>query len=274
MKLKELVSRLEKDFIKPHYSDVWKNFTGDVKINLTNNFLDRKMGLMFEFSSDVSKVYTSTFPSKEALSKIDGEDVFWFSHHAANWDINKENVFEYLDKDSLDLMKKRRISLYVLHVPLDEDHEYGTSVCLGKELGLTQISAFFDYHGALAATLNESCNVYEFASKCEELVGHDIGFYNYGDVEGKVTVVGGGGFDKEVLDEMLKLGSNTLVTGITVLSERNNSLHEFCMDNKINVLGLTHYSSEKFACIKMVDYFKNVGLDAKFVSETPVMEDL
>ncbi|MFT4261629.1 MAG: Nif3-like dinuclear metal center hexameric protein [Candidatus Woesearchaeota archaeon] len=274
MELKKLVDILENDFIKPNYTDVWDYFTQEVEENLTDNFKKRKMGLMFEFSDKVDKVYTSTFPSKEALSKIEGENIFWFSHHAANWDIRKENVFEYLDKDSLDLMKKRKISLYVLHVPLDDDHKYGTSVCLGEELGLKKSGAFFNYGGALAATLNDEHKVYELANKCEELVGHDIGFYKYGDGKGKVSVVGGGGFNKRVFDEMLELGSNTLITGITVLNKHNNDLHEFCMNNKINVIGLTHYSSEKFACIKMVDYFKDLGLNAEFISETPVLEDV
>ena len=42
----------------------------------------------------------------------------------------------------------------------------------------------------------------------------------------------------------------------------------------INVLGGTHYSTEKFACISMVDYFKKIGLSSNFIEDKPVMKDM
>jgi len=50
--------------------------------------------------------------------------------------------------------------------------------------------------------------------------------------------------------------------------------HEFAEKHKVNLLGGTHYSTEKFACIAMIDYFKKIGLSAEFIKDEPVMEDM
>lgn len=35
-----------------------------------------------------------------------------------------------------------------------------------------------------------------------------------------------------------------------------------------------HYSSGKFACISVVDYFSDLGLRYEFIKDIPVMEDI
>ena len=57
--------------------------------------------------------------------------------------------------------------------------------------------------------------------------------------------------NSEILEEISELGINTFVTGITVLSPRTQEAHGFAKENRINVLGGTHYSTEKFACMEM-----------------------
>jgi hypothetical protein len=44
--------------------------------------------------------------------------------------------------------------------------------------------------------------------------------------------------------------------------------------NKLNLLGGTHYSTEKFACMEMVNYFKQKGIDCEFIEDEPMFEDL
>jgi hypothetical protein len=43
---------------------------------------------------------------------------------------------------------------------------------------------------------------------------------------------------------------------------------------RVNVMGATHYSTEKYACVAMVDYFHKLGLDAEFVAGPPCRADL
>ena len=50
--------------------------------------------------------------------------------------------------------------------------------------------------------------------------------------------------------------------------------HRIARESKINVVGATHYSTEKFACIAMKDYFSKLGVEAEFIEGVPCMEDL
>ncbi|WP_236878358.1 hypothetical protein [Clostridioides difficile] len=50
--------------------------------------------------------------------------------------------------------------------------------------------------------------------------------------------------------------------------------HQIAKDNLINVIGATHYSTEKFACMSMVNYFKNLGLESEFLQGKYYLEDL
>ena len=68
-----------------------------------------------------------------------------------------------------------------------------------------------------------------------------------------------------MLGEIVKAGVNTYVTGITAKWTSSEEGHEFAKEHRINILGGTHYSTEKFACISMVDYFAEMGLPCEFV---------
>ena len=50
--------------------------------------------------------------------------------------------------------------------------------------------------------------------------------------------------------------------------------HRIAENSKINVIGATHYSTEKFACISMVDYFKTLGLESEFLHGEYYLQDL
>ena len=100
--------------------------------------------------------------------------------------------------------------------------------------------------------------------------------YNYGENEIKdetVAVVAGGGLD-ETIEEIAQNKVTVLITGITAKNEHSKKSHDFAKNHRINILGGTHYSTEKFACISMVDYFKIVGLSSEFIEDKPVLEDM
>ena len=55
---------------------------------------------------------------------------------------------------------------------------------------------------------------------------------------------------------------------------RSAATHELEKNSRINVIGGTHYSSEKFACIEMCKYFNKLGLEAEFIEDEPCFEDM
>jgi putative NIF3 family GTP cyclohydrolase 1 type 2 len=67
---------------------------------------------------------------------------------------------------------------------------------------------------------------------------------------------------------------NTLISGLSVKNVYSQAAHELEQVHGINLLGGTHYSSEKFACMAMCEYFRKLGLPAEFVPDTPCLQDL
>ncbi|MDP1729106.1 MAG: Nif3-like dinuclear metal center hexameric protein [archaeon] len=283
MKAIQLYNLLEKDFITPKMSDEWAEYMTSVADFLSENFKKRSMGLVCDFTEEINRVYTSVFPSKNVLKKILSDktsDAMLFVHHPSIWDIRKApNVFQQMDKKLLQKLKERRISIYNLHVPLDNYGKYSTSTTLAKALGIKPEKAFAPYFGSLAGVFckTNADSVKELKTKFEGAVGHKVILYGYGDNKiknGIVAVIAGGGNDLEMLEEIAKAGVNTFVTGITAKNDHSKKAHEFAENHRINILGGTHYSTERFACLAMVDYFRKVGLTAEFIEDNPVMEDM
>jgi len=279
----KLYARLERDFINPELSDDWAKYMGKIEEFISPNFKKRSMGLVCDFAGSVNKVFTAVFPSNPVMQKILDSgirDAMLFVHHPAIWDIRKApNVFTQMDKELLSQFKERKISIYNLHVPLDNYGDYSTSVTVAKAIGVEPKKSFVPYFGALAGVIGKAnvTTVKELQKKFEEAVGHKIGVYAYGDSKIKnqnVAVIAGGGNDIEMLRDIEAAGVNTFVTGISAKNTHSSAAHEFAQKNKINVLGGTHYSTERFACIAMVDYFKKLGLPSEFISDEPVLEDM
>ena len=69
---------------------------------------------------------------------------------------------------------------------------------------------------------------------------------------------------------------NTLVMGVTFHNNYESSVraHEIAKENGINLIGGTHYSTEKFACIKILEYFKKQKLPVEFLEDEPDTGDL
>ena len=73
---------------------------------------------------------------------------------------------------------------------------------------------------------------------------------------------------------MVKNNIKTLITGVTLKNNYSIAIHDLEEKNQINIIGGTHYSSEKFACIAMCKYFSKVCLPAEFIEDDPCYEDM
>ncbi len=281
MKAKEIYEKLEKDFIKPGLSDEWQGIEEGYGEFLSENFKQRAMGIVCDNADKITKVYTAVFPEDNVMQRIleeKRENVMLFMHHPLIWDIRKSPaVFQPPKREYLEEFKKRNISIYVLHVPLDNYGEYSTSKTLADAIGVKIEKPFASYFGSLAGVIcSTNLNFNNLKKKFAEVLGHEVKDYRYGDEikDRKIAVVGGGGTDLDVLKEMVQLGVNTIATGIVVLNNHSSPAHKFAKEHKINLLGGTHYSTEKFACQAMCNYFKKLGLESEFIPGEPVMKDL
>ena len=92
----------------------------------------------------------------------------------------------------------------------------------------------------------------------------------------KVAVVGGGGNYPQIAEELGELNIRTYITGVTMKVpsyEPSLIFHDICKSHGINVIGATHYSTEKFACIAVQKFFDTLGVPSEFVEDDPSFLD-
>ncbi|WDV48176.1 Nif3-like dinuclear metal center hexameric protein [Clostridiaceae bacterium M8S5] len=280
MKAKELYMILEEDFVTKAMEDIWFKYMAEIKEFVCNNFQNRSIGVVCDFANEVNKVYTAVFPTYEVMEKVicdNVENAMLFVHHPSNWDIRKSPPFYLMDKNQLEIFKERNISVFCFHVPLDNFSKYSTSVTLANELGINIIESFASSRGAQSGVIGEikSDNISDLNEMLSHIIKHPTKLYKYGEdivASKKVGIIAGGGNEVKFVEEMLTKGVSTLITGIT--SEAFTDVHEFERVNKVNVIGGTHYSTEKFACMRMTDYFSRLGLESEFIEGVPILEDL
>jgi putative NIF3 family GTP cyclohydrolase 1 type 2 len=284
MNAKELYEKIGKDFEIDKYKDDWSFVEFNEFIN--PDFKERYIGVMLDNTDEIEKVYTSTFPDAEILDNIlsrNESDVLLFCHHAMGYDPTLKGFpFYNIPASHLKKLKERHVSFYVLHIPLDGNGTYSTSVSLAKALKLDITSEFCEYLGCKLGVICETgfTKLKDFALYVENIIGHTIKVRQYGDniiQRNIVAVAAGGGCVDFVAEELAALGINTFLTGCTrpiPSFESNLEFHRIAKENKINLAGATHYSTEKFACMAMVKYFEGLGIGAAFIEGTPCMNDL
>jgi len=284
MKPNEIYERVNNDFIKKDIQDVnWASRMPNLENYLTSSFKENGgMGLMCDFSDNVEKIYTTVFLSDKVLSWIISQDIsnaMLFSHHPTRWDLKENNGNYAPDERYIAELRNRNISVYILHHPLDNFGKYSTCKTLANELNINIIKPAFLYMGAYCGVIGtiECKTAHDLSRHYSQTVGHETRLYAYGNenIEGdKIAICPGGGNAMFVINEMLNNDIKTLITGCTIVNDYSRETHKFEKENKINVLGGTHYSSEKYAPIKMCEYFRNLGLPCEFIEDEPDLFDL
>ena len=284
MKAHDLYDRLKNDFIKEGITDVnWAKRMPNLDKYLYPEFTQNGgMGPMCDFTNEIEKVYTAVFLSEKVLSKIlhDGiSNAMLFSHHPTNWDIKHHDGNYAAEEKYIAMLKEKNISVYILHHPLDNFGKYSTCGTLAGKLKMHIDRSAFLYYGAMCGVIGTiSCKTTsELHERFSRTLGHKTSLYSYGneciEVE-KIALCPGGGNAMFTVNEMLSNNIRTLITGITIVNDHSRETHKIEKENRINVLGGTHYSTEKFAPMEMCAYFSGLGLPSEFIDDEPDLYDL
>lgn len=266
------------DFFGVHdYPDDGWDFNAISLSFMESSFLSNKLGLMIKNSDHIDSVYTAVFPDEKVLDKILSEkkpNSLLFTHHPKIWDSSMEtSPFREIDEWYLQKLKDNKISIYALHTPLDMNGEYSTSYNLAKALDFEILSDFYLSQGIYKGVLCKS-HLKSFEELENHIRGkfqHPIGSSTNGDSEimdGKICIVSGGGMIPKVIDEMHESGINTYITGAILTNKAFRNSQEFCRRikrEKINVIMGSHHTTEKYACIRMVEFFGRMGLQSQFI---------
>lgn len=284
MKARTLYNHLDKDFDIANLQDDWRwaNFAGFA----VDSFGKTSMGLVLDNTEEINKVYTSTFPDKRVLDCIlerNEKEVLLFSHHAMVWDPTLEGFpFSNIGPAYLEKMKKNNISFYVLHAPLDKNGEYSTTVNLANTLGITCDEEFCKYFGIKVGIIGSTKlkTVDELKKEVESIFGHHVKLWPYGSSEirdSRIAVVAGGGGLSEIIEELNALNVNTYITGVARINDPfppAKDFHVLTEKYKINVITASHHTTEKYACIAMLNYFKKFNLKSEFIESANPLNDL
>ena len=168
-------------------------------------------------------------------------------------------------------MEEMGVSLYSLHTPMDKnrnDKVVSTAYGFARVIGLNVEEEFAPEGernpklllGLIGSVKDESFS--DLVKRLNPTLNYKVKTMKTSDEVGRVAVVTGGGFVPELMQQAKNRGCKTYITGIITPNSSEYSKINFPPTLKavekveINVIGASHYLTEKWAMEFSVQYFK------------------
>lgn len=200
--------------------------------------------------------------------------------HVTNWWAAVRGIVP-ISAVNLKQLKDAGSSIFVAHGSLDNHEKYGTSISLAKLLDIEIDELFYDYCGAPIALVGhiEKTPFNSFADKVKQKLGRPVlALKENNEFVEKIAVVAGGGDMPDILQQAKDLGCDTYLTGtidhrweIPQIQESNKKFHELNKQLKLNLIGGTHFGTERPAMMKIGEYFKNIGVDTEYCEDEKLL---
>lgn len=167
-------------------------------------------------------------------------------------------------------MKKRRISVYVLHSTLDINKEILTSKSIVDKLSLKNLKVCAPWQGGFSGVYGElpkAINFEDFIKRLNVILGiKECHFIKKSVDVFKVGIIAGGGTDIKDIKGIISLGCDTYLTGDFVSRVKNEYNEEErkkfeSVKNSLNInlIGCSHNATEKIVILneiaKLFDYY-------------------
>lgn len=242
-----------------------------------------KIGLQYHHCDEVQRIYTANFASPEVFEQLialDARECLLFTHHPASQRKLASDPPAVIPEQYLEEMAKRQISLFSYHIPLDRNGRWSPGNNLAKAIAAVPHGEFYFQNGVLMGALCDSgyTTVDQLTAALQTALNHEVKCYAYGEAalqNGRLAIMAGGAKNTEIYRELHEKGINAFITGVT--NAENPwvaDLHTQAKKYRINLIGGTHYSTEKFAPMAMCHYFSALGLPAQFLPETPQLSEM
>lgn len=243
-------------------------------------FAGRWAGLMVRGAAEVERAVTCVFPGDEVIAELEPRTLL-FSEHPL--DFADRSGFLPLARASFETLAARGCSLYVVHVPLYQHPEVGPSRLLAEGLGLEQAETYHPLDpglpGGIAVVGESSLTVEGLADRIRGFLGPRIPVHvltRTAERAGTVAVVAGGGARVEILQASLERGCETFVTGnaatnseVERVQDRVRSFRELADAEHVSLIDATHYGTERPPQLAMAEWFRRLGLPARFSENGP-----
>ncbi len=295
MKLKELIRKLDEEFDVANVQDEWQWLFDELFIRKSLKSFRKPMhhtGLAVKNSDDVKKIYTAFSPSTYVLEQIRKRRIkrgLLVVKHPFDWDGRDiGGGFIKLSERDFQLMEEMEVSLYSLHTPMDKnrnDKIVSTAYAFAKVLGMEVEEEFApegERNPKLLLGLIGKVKEKDFDSlvkRLNSILKYKCKVMKKNNEVGRVAIVTGGGFIPELMREAKNKRCGTYITGITTPNaseyDRNNYPPKFKEIKKvdINVIGASHYLTEKWAMEFSIPYFEQF-CDSEFIEDKSAIKKL
>lgn len=244
MKLKNILAEYEK-IIPIELQEDWDNSgiqIGDLEKDIS------KILIALDTDDDVLK-----YAKKYNYNLI-------INHHPLIFKPMKKIVSDNIIDNRIIYAIKNDISIYASHTNFD-NYNYGTSYLLAKKLGIKDMNILSPLdnnakYGTGIYGFIEEMSIEEFNLKLKEkLLLNNTIFYGDKDKKiKKIAVVGGSG--ASFIDDCLINNVDLFITGDIKYHDADHAI-----DNKLNILDIGHYESEKLVMEKIREILKEVIKD-------------
>jgi putative NIF3 family GTP cyclohydrolase 1 type 2 len=279
MNLDELVTRLDLEFgIASHSEDLveWA-VTPENCTFVHPDFLHHSSALMTHTPGVINTVCTSVFVTENIVRQlVRRPHSLLLTHHHFNY-FEDGRGLQPIPPEWLQMLREIGVSIYVAHAPLDTHRTYGTSRALAELVGTSVTLAFYDYFGAPAALVTEIPRT-TFAEFAETVQGKlrrpFLTLHPHRPYAERIAVVAGGGDLPDLLQQAFDVGCDTLLTGtienrwqIPSVQDANRKFHVLNADLHLNLIGGTHFGTERPAMVRLVELFRSWGMHAEYLED-------
>lgn len=241
-------------------------------------FCERFNGLMLQGAPTVQRVFTTVFPSCDALDLFLAQarpgDLL-FLHHPI--DCRNGNPrgrwaegFVPISQDRLDAIRDGNLSVYACHAPMDTNRGIGTTDAMVEALGATVLQEFMEYGAGYAGRV---CRI--SPTSTDDLEAMLLRTYNIPYLEREGTersrievaaVLAGIGDNYRLMEHVEALGAEAYITGeLHVRIEGDWGRHkfveveEFSGRTGMSLFGVSHAASEQLVMeSQMPRWFREV----------------
>jgi putative NIF3 family GTP cyclohydrolase 1 type 2 len=287
MNLERLTEILDKEFsaVKTNEGLVTWSVTEENKPYLNPAFLNKQSGLFLKSSQVIEKVYTTVFITDCIVKKIADQKSksLIFTHHHFDYYEDYRGLVP-ISAFNLKQLKGANASIFVAHASLDHHDRYGTSISLAKLLNIEIDELFYDYFGAPTALVGHIVKTpfSGFADNVKQKLGRPaLTLEKNNETVEKIAVVAGGGDMPDILQQAKDYGCDTYLTGMiehrwenAMIQESNKKFHELNKQLKLNLIGGTHFGTERPAMVSVVKFFKDIGVDAEYCEDETLLHAL
>jgi putative NIF3 family GTP cyclohydrolase 1 type 2 len=283
MKLEEIQSILDTEFRIRGGEENLNDFavTGENAAYVTPDFLSRKTALMTANAEDIEIVLTSVFITEEIVERsLEYERALIVTHHNFDY-FEDERGLRPITPSSLERLRQHQVSIYVAHAPLDTHPVYGTSRCLAELCNIGIDTMFYDYYGSPTALIGTVSRT-PFDGFAEDvrvrLERPALTLQKHSEHVSRIAVVAGGGDLPDLLQQIHDYGCDTYLTGtvehrwgLPFIQEANRKFHELNAHLMINLIGGSHFGTERPAMIRLVDFFRKIGIRSTYVDDVSLL---